>query len=502
MFPLIAALIATGRVVATISLQSGGVVNGIIGFVAYFGPYFLIPLTFQFSGSIMGGVGNFIQQRTQGAQQALSGYRSGQRESRVKRARAAGLYRPGFKPRIPFTQKKIPVGNALNRLGWYTLNPDEMIPYGLGTTRLGKLLPGGKRGIPGTRRGGNKLESEIKRAGRDQTVQAVQDLDIGYKSGRLMGGRFGWYRRTLSEDSGKALDAEFGIGTDPETGKVNAWRAPENWGERMRVAELFEKAEGPKGLEAREAGNELRAVAGEFEKYTSSPETNRVDGRLLGLVSAAKAGRLDIEDVVDNQHQLMKAGDQENAVRETTILQDALTAKRVSSARGHAISYDEEGYAHNVYDNPVSDKAQSSLMRINSQEIAGSKSEDVDTLRDTLIAGASQYEMNWNFEKKRLEPVIDPKTGGPKLKDPNSKAGMRVKEARNRIKQIAMYSSGDPDVGRKIRDIWVNQLRLPESELEWGKGTGDARDREIAFGPQAQPPGGEQQGGGQGPQQP
>jgi hypothetical protein len=79
---------------------------------------------------------------------------------------------------------------------------------------------------------------------------------------------------------------------------------------------------------------------------------------------------------------------------------------------------------------------------------------------------------------------------------------MRVKEARNRIKQIAMYSSGDPDVGRKIRDIWVNQLRLPESELEWGKGTGDARDREIAFGPQAQPPGGEQQGGGQGPQQP
>jgi hypothetical protein len=502
MFPLIAALIATGRVVATISLQSGGVVNGIIGFVAYFGPYFLIPLTFQFSGSIMGGVGNFIQQRTQGAQQALSGYRSGQRESRVKRARAAGLYRPGFKPRIPFTQKKIPVGNALNRLGWYTLNPDEMIPYGLGTTRLGKLLPGGKRGIPGTRRGGNKLESEIKRAGRDQTVQAVQDLDIGYKSGRLMGGRFGWYRRTLSEDSGKALDAEFGIGTDPETGKVNAWRAPENWGERMRVAELFEKAEGPKGLEAREAGNELRAVAGEFEKYTSSPETNRVDGRLLGLVSAAKAGRLDIEDVVDNQHQLMKAGDQENAVRETTILQDALTAKRVSSARGHAISYDEEGYAHNVYDNPVSDKAQSSLMRINSQEIAGSKSEDVDTLRDTLIAGASQYEMNWNFEKKRLEPVIDPKTGGPKLKDPNSKAGMLVKEARNRIKQIAMYSSGDPDVGRKIRDIWVNQLRLPESELEWGKGTGDARDREIAFGPQAQPPGGEQQGGGQGPQQP
>lgn len=501
MFPMIAAFIAIGRVFAAISLQNGGPIAGFIGFISYFAPYFLIPLTFRFAGGALSGIGGAIQQRSQGISGALSGFRGNQRQQRVQRARTEGLYRPGL-GKIPGTNRS--VGKALNRVGFWGLNADEMIPYKLGTTNVGKAIDG-KRGIPGFRRGGQELESEIKRAKRDQTLQAVQDLDIGYKSGRMMGGQFSYFRKSLNDKNGKstdagiALDKEFGIGKD-ENGNVNAWRAPDTWGERQRVAQLFEGAEGEGAVEAREASTELKATASEFEKYTKSPETNRVDGRLLGLVSAAKAGRLEVGDVVANQNRLMDAGNQEDAIRETTILQDALTPKRVSAARGHSISYDTEGYAHNVYDNPVSPKAQNSLMRINTQEIAAGKSEDVDALANTLIAGASQYKMDWDFENKRLKPQTDPKTGGPALKDPNSTEGQRVSEIRNRIKTLAMYNSGDSDVGVKVKDIWVNQLRLPESDLDWGGRGGDERDREIAFGPAAKPPDGADQQGQQGPQ--
>lgn len=489
MFPLIAGLIAAGRVFAAISLQQGDAIHGILGFISYFAPYFMIPMTFRMSGGIMSGMGNFINQRAQGAQSALSGFRSNQRQNRVARARAKGLYRPGLKPKIPFTNKKIPLGNMLNKAGFWTINADEMLPLWAGTTKLGKGIDG-KQGIPGFRRGGQALRSRILRAGRDQTVKALQDLDIGYKSGRLMGGEFQYYTEGLTAEGHKQLMDRYGI-VDSE-GKFQGYRAPENWAEREDVANIFtnqSKGLNPetgqwdaKGIEAREAGGELMATASEFEKYTASPETNYTDGRLLGLLAAAKAGRLEMGEVAANYNRHYDAGDQETALRETTLLQDYLTPKRVSAARGHSLWWDDQGHAHSSYEDPTSEKAQTSLMRINTQEIAASKSEDIDALHDTLVAGASDYDMEFKDGKLGVKMV----GGKPKPKDKDSVAGRRKQEIRGRIKTLAMYNSGDSDVGRKIRDIWVDELKLPESDLDWGaarRGSGhttDPREVELA----------------------
>ena len=82
MFPMIVGFIAAGRVFAAISLNgtetdagADAAFRGIIGFVAYFAPYFMIPLTFRLSGGMMSGLGNFVNQRAQGGFSALSGYR-------------------------------------------------------------------------------------------------------------------------------------------------------------------------------------------------------------------------------------------------------------------------------------------------------------------------------------------------------------------------------------------------------------------------------------------
>ena len=172
---------------------------------------------------------------------------------------------------------------------------------------------------------------------------------------------------------------------------------------------------------------------------------------------------------------------QETAIRETTLLQDALTPKRVSAARGHGIWWDEGGQAHSSYEDPTPERPRRRWARINTQEIAAGKSEDVDALEETIVNAASVYEMRHDKKTGKVVPKIDARTGERKLKDPRTKEGKRVKEAQNRIKTLAMYSSGDSDVGRKIRNIWVQRLKLPEDQLEWGRGgAADPREREMA----------------------
>lgn len=94
MFPMIAALIAVGRDFAAVALQaapgSGTVsdfIQQIIALIAYFGPYFAIPLTFQFAGGIMSTVGNAVNSRGEGARNAIRGYRGNMAKKNLEKLR-------------------------------------------------------------------------------------------------------------------------------------------------------------------------------------------------------------------------------------------------------------------------------------------------------------------------------------------------------------------------------------------------------------------------------
>lgn len=77
MFPMIAAMIAAGRVFAAV--VTTGAENDpfrqILGFAAYFAPYFMIPMTFKYAGSAMAAIGGAIDQRAGGMRQGLQKYR-------------------------------------------------------------------------------------------------------------------------------------------------------------------------------------------------------------------------------------------------------------------------------------------------------------------------------------------------------------------------------------------------------------------------------------------
>lgn len=81
-FPIISAFIAVGRVFSAVSLSSAGTdttgagtIAQIVGFVAYFLPYFLLPVAFRLATGVIGSIAGFVNDRNRGAFDRLKKYR-------------------------------------------------------------------------------------------------------------------------------------------------------------------------------------------------------------------------------------------------------------------------------------------------------------------------------------------------------------------------------------------------------------------------------------------
>jgi hypothetical protein len=102
MFPMIVAFITAGHIFSAISSDQGnGFVHQTIAFIAYFGPYFAIPLTFRFAGGLMGGIGNAVNSRGEGARGFLRNVRSNRAKYNAGRLKAGTR----FEGRIPGTRR-------------------------------------------------------------------------------------------------------------------------------------------------------------------------------------------------------------------------------------------------------------------------------------------------------------------------------------------------------------------------------------------------------------
>ena len=88
MFPIIAAMIASGRVFAALA-SNGNTIAQILGFAAYFAPYFLLPLTFKYSSAAISGIGGFFNNNgvTNWGRKTLGGYRARKTAENLEKAR-------------------------------------------------------------------------------------------------------------------------------------------------------------------------------------------------------------------------------------------------------------------------------------------------------------------------------------------------------------------------------------------------------------------------------
>jgi len=104
MFPIISALIAAGHIFAAVTDQGGpggGVVAQAVGLMAYFAPYFMIPMAARMATGIIGNIAGFVNDRHKGAFDRLKGARSNSSARNVQRLKAGNR----FSDRNAFTRQ-------------------------------------------------------------------------------------------------------------------------------------------------------------------------------------------------------------------------------------------------------------------------------------------------------------------------------------------------------------------------------------------------------------
>lgn len=117
-FPIISAFIAIGRVFSAVSLQGGtseaggaGTISQVVGFVAYFLPYFLLPIAFRLATGVIGTVAGFVNDRNRGAFDKLKKFRGAEAARNTAALKAGSRYNPDSK------WTKVLGGRAINRTG-------------------------------------------------------------------------------------------------------------------------------------------------------------------------------------------------------------------------------------------------------------------------------------------------------------------------------------------------------------------------------------------------
>ncbi len=195
MYPLILLLIAAGRITAVIAGQvqfdaSGNLPPGwynsgvtlIIVTIGYFGPFFLIPKTFEVAGRAFGIVTGAVNNRSKGALDRLSKGRAARREDRVKRAGVNSLW-----------DKNSAIGRRANTAAGWLVSPGGNLAYSL---KDKKNMPFSKTG--------RRIAGQIEHAQVEQTKKLFEEMNnagANDKTYRVLGGM----HRELSANTQKKL---------------------------------------------------------------------------------------------------------------------------------------------------------------------------------------------------------------------------------------------------------------------------------------------------------
>jgi len=101
MFPIISALIAAGHIFSAVTTtpnsggESSGVIAQAIGLVAYFAPYFLLPMAARMATGIIGNLAGFVNDRHRGAFDRLKGARGNAMQKNMANMQAGTRFNNG-----------------------------------------------------------------------------------------------------------------------------------------------------------------------------------------------------------------------------------------------------------------------------------------------------------------------------------------------------------------------------------------------------------------------
>jgi hypothetical protein len=476
MFPLIAAFIATGRVFSAVAINSGGTINQFIGFIAYFAPYFMIPMTFKFAGAAVGQLGGFVNARAQGGFKGLRDYRKGQREKRRERVRGRGLYR-----------KDTGLTGKLNKLGHYTHDFDEQIPYDLGS---GTGIAGGKRNPLG--KAGKKLfglmaaEQAGEKANQyaEQTAKGVEKANMHYSTAWAALGLRSRLKDGMSEDGLAKMDKEYGAKYDEKGNLVRTkegeeaemWMAPDNGdfhGLQNYASTLRSGAEA--GSMAQYAAMQLDdGKAGILSSFGSSMDTQRASLQSVAMASAAKDGKLDADEMNPILNKMSESVDP--AARAFGQAQLGQIERATQGARqdlrpGKGIRYDANGKLYNVHGHQ-----QISVKQKDKNPDGTDRYEQVEAYRtkeaydsSKSMKGQAALAAKAESIRNQADTILDmAKMNTPENFKTEDEAVQMAIAMRQSVAAGAQNSYSDPDSQVAWQEI-ASKLDLTEDEMKHGR---------------------------------
>lgn len=347
MFPFIMAFIAVGRVFASVAATNatapgvtGAVkaIDGVLAFVAYFAPYFLLPLTFKFAGGALRNIGGFVNDRGRGGFDRLRKYRANTAAERFKRAQSQSLWDNNSR-----------IGRQANKLAsWGTSPVANTAYYG--------------RNIPGLKKRGYGVAASIDRAKVEQSSKLFEEINkMGYndKAYRALTGQW-------SDEQRSAFNA-VGV-TKPPTS----------------LADLQKVATAMKGLGGTDAigGTAIEGSLGRLASLYQDPEMTKANIQAAGIMGLSAHGFADGNDLAGTGNFLRASGGAGFA--QSVISQAQLLGQRSRPdiKAGYGVTIDKDG----VFKNGMLDGRMSNVLdTFSAQDLAGAKGGAIEAVKPEIL---------------------------------------------------------------------------------------------------------------------
>jgi hypothetical protein len=353
MFPIISAFIAVGKVFSAVSLNpqgsdsaawGSGTVMQIVGFLAYFIPYFLLPIAFRLATGVIGSIAGFVNDRNRGVFDRLKKGRQTRMADRMGRARNNNLWDNNSR-----------VGHWANKAAGWVTDPLDNAAYA------------GRNRIPGLRKRGHRIASTIEHAGVEQSGKLFEELNkMGYndRAYRALSG----VHEGLEEDTKSKLRAAGLYG-----------KAPKSLSELQQVAHILSQSE--------HAGESLGGTAmegsiGRLATLYQDPEMGKADLAAAGIMGLSAHGFADGED-------LSKAGNRLQESKGTSFAQAVISQAQLLGSRsrpdvknGYGVVYREGTFISGTKEG--GERARQVIKSLSSHDLAGAKGGAFETLAPTI----------------------------------------------------------------------------------------------------------------------
>lgn len=293
-FPIIVGIITSGRIFAAIASGSGNesFFVQIVIFIAYFGPYFVIPAAFKMAGGAVAQIGGIANDRSRGFFDKQKKKRGDAMHATKEKAQAGKRWNPDF---MRFGKNGRSVGSMASKLAMWNSQPGLNAGYQLG-----------KRGVPGFKRLSAGIGSELNNEAIEQSAKFLEKLNstgmFNDKAYRALAGSYGsWYEAandpTRSAESRasaqRVVEGLQGAGFMDSNGKH--LRSVSSLADVHKMADILDQG----GRTEKIGANALRGQAGLLSTIFTDPEMGHASLEAAGAFGLASHGFATPEDLAE-----------------------------------------------------------------------------------------------------------------------------------------------------------------------------------------------------------